>query len=155
MRSLRVQANTPSIGLPARSRAIDTRSWAAVVTPSYWGETRTRPGVPLAPLRYGERMDHVEWRERRARLPGRQLRRHRGRSDRPRGVLRLHGRAPDGPAERRADEGDRLAGEQPPRRARAGRRARPAPVPGRRAVASLAWLLPDLDRHGHGPRLRD
>src|SRR3954447_15582181 len=65
MRSLRVQAKMPSIGAPARSRAIGVRSSAAVVvTAPYLGAKRTQPGVAIARLRYGEYMDQVEWRER-------------------------------------------------------------------------------------------
>src|SRR5439155_23562622 len=64
IRSLRVQANIPSIGLPARSRPIGTRCSAVVVTSPSSNVERTRPGVALAHLRYGGLMDHVEWRER-------------------------------------------------------------------------------------------
>src|SRR2546423_7600349 len=62
IRSFRVQANMPSIGLPARNLAIGTRSLAVVVTPPYSKVVRTRTGVAIARLRYGECMEHVEWR---------------------------------------------------------------------------------------------
>src|SRR5436190_10110154 len=63
-RSLRVQAKTPSIGLPARNLAIGTRSSAVAVMAPSSGLERTRKGVAATRLRYGGHMDHVEWRER-------------------------------------------------------------------------------------------
>src|SRR3954451_7543769 len=63
MRSLRVQAKTPSIGPPARRRAMGTRSVVVAMSPCS-PSVRTRTGVAASCLRYGGLMDHVEWRER-------------------------------------------------------------------------------------------
>src|SRR3954447_10414264 len=52
------------MALPARNRAIGTRSSAAVVMAPSSGLERTRSGVAVGRLRYGGPMDYVEWRER-------------------------------------------------------------------------------------------
>src|SRR3954452_13598952 len=63
MRSVRVQAKPPSIGPPARRRAIGTRSVVVAMSPCS-PSVRTRTGVAASCLRYGGLMDHVEWRGR-------------------------------------------------------------------------------------------
>src|SRR5918994_2811737 len=145
-RSLRVQANTPSTSPPALSSAMVIASIVIARSDVGYREVDERCDLAGAPRAActgdGVRLQGLERRgrggHRGALLHSRLVRGARDRRDRPGGLLRLHGRAPQREAHRGQPARDRVAGELVLGGAGSRRGGRPRDAPGGGAVAALA-----------------
>src|SRR5215470_7657429 len=142
-----------------RSRVVNTGGAARQVPyrrEDMHGQRRVRPRATHQPDHTGHGLRGVDRRRAsghrhrassRPRPPGRA-----GGADQPRGVLRVHAGAAQGPAPARGQPRHLLAAERVPGLGSAGWTRRPAPVPGSGAASALADLHEGVPRRG--PALR-